>query len=113
MSAISVCAVLICSRPSLPPTTVAGHTEELPGGYVLSTPMPEAIQRHMLEHADGKGRPGVIIQYNCDDFDCGSDLVDQLAAVVRSSGGYVYLAPGTSGCKIGRASCRERVCQAV
>src|SRR3546814_15184381 len=50
-------SVWIWSRPSLPPTTMAGHTEELPGGYVLSTPMPEAIQRHMLEHADGKGRP--------------------------------------------------------
>lgn len=57
MAAIAVAAVWIWSRPSLPPTTMAGHTEELPGGYVLSTPMPEAIQRHMLEHADGKGRP--------------------------------------------------------
>src|SRR3546814_2785555 len=56
MAAIAVAAVWIWSRPSLPPTTMAGHTEELPGGYVLSTPMPEAIQRHMLEHADGKGR---------------------------------------------------------
>src|SRR3546814_20654581 len=97
MSAISVCAVLICSRPSLPPTTMAGHTEELPGGYVLSTPMPEAIQRHMLEHADGKGRPGVIIQYNCDDFVCGVDLFDQLAAVVHRLGAYVSRAHGNHG----------------
>src|SRR3546814_9080280 len=81
MAAIAVAAVWMWSRPSLPPTTMAGHTEELPGGYVLSTPMPEAIQRHMLEHADGTGRPGVIIQYNCDAFDCGSALVDQPAAV--------------------------------
>src|SRR3546814_5300901 len=57
MAAIAVAAVWIWIRPSLPPTTMAGHTEELPGGYVLSTPMPEAIQRHMLEHADGKVRP--------------------------------------------------------
>src|SRR3546814_20036460 len=64
MGAIAVAAVWMWSRPSLPPTTMAGHTEELPGGYVLSTPMPEAIQRHMLE-------------------------------------------------QIGRASCRERVCQYV
>src|SRR3546814_8015939 len=33
MAAIAVAAVWIWSRPSLPPTTMAGHTEELPGGY--------------------------------------------------------------------------------
>src|SRR3546814_17646302 len=42
MAAIAVAAVWMWSRPSLPPTTLAGHTEELPGGYVLSTPLPEA-----------------------------------------------------------------------
>jgi hypothetical protein len=27
-------------------------------------------QKHMLEHADGSGRPGVIINYNCAKFRC-------------------------------------------
>jgi hypothetical protein len=98
--AIAVAAVWVWSRPSLPPTSMAGHTEDLPGGYVLSTPMPEVIQKHMLEHAGGKGRPGVIIQYNCEDFDCAPDLVDRLAGIVRSYRGYVYLAPNTYDGKI-------------
>ena len=40
--------------------------------------MPIAIQKHMLEHADGKegGRGGVIINYNCEDFNCEDGLIE-------------------------------------
>src|SRR3546814_18916969 len=56
MAAIAVAAVWIWSRPSMPPTTMAGHTEELPSGYDLSPQMSAALQRNMLEPADGQGR---------------------------------------------------------
>lgn len=85
----------ISIRPSLPPITMAGHTETLPPGYILSTPMPETIQKHMLEHAGGSGAPGVIIQYNCQDFECEPGLVGQLTEIARSYPGSVYLAPNT------------------
>src|SRR3546814_12612753 len=42
MAAIAVAAVWIWSRPSLPPTTMAGQPEELPGGYVRAPRMPRA-----------------------------------------------------------------------
>ena len=88
------------SRPSLPPTTMAGHVETVPFGYVLTEPMPEAVQKHMLEHAGGSGAPGIIIQYNCEDFDCEAGLVEQLAEIARSYRGSVYLAPNRYDGKI-------------
>ena len=77
-----------------------GHTEALPPGYILSSPMPEVIQKHMLEHAAGTGPPGVIIQYNCEDFACEPGLVEQLTAIARSHRGSVYLAPNRYDGKI-------------
>ena len=86
--------------PRLPPTEMEGHTEDLLRGHILSTPMPELIQRHMLEHADGKGPPGVIVQYNCEDYVCEPDLVERLETLVRRYGAYVYLAPNDYDGKI-------------
>jgi len=43
----------IATTKRLPPTSIVGHTEEVPSGHILTTPMPLAIQKHMLEHADG------------------------------------------------------------
>lgn len=76
-----------------PPTDFAGHTEDLPAGHILTEPMPLPVQKHMLEHADGGGRPGVIINYNCDDFPCESDAVDQLTEIAQEYPSHVYLAP--------------------
>ncbi|MCH7485783.1 MAG: hypothetical protein IIC04_02235 [Proteobacteria bacterium] len=86
--------------PHLPPTEISGHTEDLPGGHILSTHMPEPIQRHMLEHADGKDTPGVIVQYNCEDYVCEPGLVESLETLVRRYGTYVYLAPNDYDGKI-------------
>ncbi|MEK7110235.1 MAG: hypothetical protein AAB867_00055, partial [Patescibacteria group bacterium] len=58
------------------------------------------IQRHMLEHADGKGRPGVIIQYNCKKYACESNLVEKLTALVRQYPDNVYLGPNSYDGKI-------------
>ncbi len=56
-------------------------------------PMSLPVQKHMLEHADGGGRPGVIINYNCDDFPCEADVVDRLTEIAQEYPSHVYLAP--------------------
>ena len=47
----------------------------------------------MLEHADGVGPPGVIIQYNCDDFACEPGMITRLQEIVSARPSNVYLAP--------------------
>ncbi len=76
-----------------PPTDVQGHTETVPPDHVLTSPMPVGMHKHMLEHADGNGPPGVIINYNCEDFDCAPDTIDRLAEIARAYPTFVYVAP--------------------
>jgi len=79
----------------LPPTSMQNHVEQSPPSHIVDRPIPEPIQKHMLEHADGGGRPGIIIQYNCDDFECKEDLVEKLTELVKKYPRNVYLAPNT------------------
>jgi hypothetical protein len=89
------------SVPSrLPPTTMEGHIEESPKAHISNTPIPEAIQRHMLEHADGKGKPGIIIQYNCQKYACQADLVEKLTNLAKEYPDNIYLAPNNYDGKI-------------
>jgi len=76
----------------LPPTDMQRHIEANPPSHVLKKPMPVEIQKHMLEHADGTGKPGVVINYNCEDYDCESDLIEKLEAFSEKYN-YVYVAP--------------------
>ncbi len=83
-------------QPNLPPTDMLGHIEQNPKSHVLSDAMPEPIQKHMLEHADGEGKPGVIIQYNCTKpYICESGLINKLKTIVKKHPENVYLAPNT------------------
>ena len=77
---------------SYPPIDLQGHSEESPADHVLKNPMPILIQKHMLEHADGDGAPGVIISYNCDDFVCEFGLVEKLELFAKKYD-FVYVAP--------------------
>jgi len=77
----------------LPPTDIAGHTETVPRSHILSRPMPISTFKHMLEHADGNGPPGVVISYNCEDLDCEPDLVEKLRGIAEDYPTFVYLAP--------------------
>jgi hypothetical protein len=77
----------------LPPTGMADHIETSPPAHILTEPMPLAIQKHMLEHADGGGPPGVIINYNCVKFRCPEGMIERLAGIARSYPAFVYLAP--------------------
>lgn len=90
----------ITTRPNLPPIDMAGHIEQNPESHILSATMPEPIQKHMLEHADGKGKPGIVIQYNCKKYSCEKDLIDKLTLLVKKYPENVYLAPGNYEGKI-------------
>lgn len=90
----------VLTRPNLPPTTMAGHAEESPKSHISDVPIPENIQKHMLEHADGKGKPGVVIQYNCQDYSCEPDMIQKLSDLVKKYPDNVYLAPGNYDAKV-------------
>jgi len=86
-------------RQILPPTDISGHVEQNPSAHILNEPMPLAIQKHMLEHADGVGQPGVVINYNCEDFECEGDLKEKLEQVANRYPEFVYVAPYPSMAK--------------
>ncbi len=88
------------SLPNLPPIDMAGHIEENPSAHILNTEMPESIQKHMLEHADGKGKPGILIQYNCKKYNCEKGLIEKLKVLVKKYPENVYLAPNNYDGKI-------------
>jgi len=81
------------NRVVLPPTSSQGHIETSPPSHILDQPIGPAVQMHMLEHSDGDGPPGVIINYNCDNFECKDDLVNQLTRIAKEYPENVYLAP--------------------
>ena len=83
----------LVSGNSLPPTDQAGHIEQSPSSHVLKSPMDIRIQRHMLEHADGTGSLGVIINYDCQTYDCESGLITNLEAFASKYPEFVYVAP--------------------
>mgnify|MGYP001610364215 CR=1 FL=1 len=107
ISVITLVALIIAgitwfasTRPNLPPIDLAGHIEENPSSHILNTEITEPIQKHMLEHADGKGAPGIVIQYNCKKYSCEKDLISKLSALVKKYPKNVYLAPGNYSGKI-------------
>jgi len=81
------------NREVLPPTSSQGHIEQSPEEHIIDRPMGFAVQMHMLEHSDGDGPPGVIINYNCVGFDCEDKLVNQLTEIANEYPEFVYLAP--------------------
>lgn len=83
---------LASNEKVLPPTDLEGHVEESPQSHVLKEPMDILVQKHMLEHADGSGLPGVVINYNCIEFSCETGLVGKLEAFA-SKYSHVYVAP--------------------
>jgi len=84
---------LINSIETLPPTTMQGHIEASPASHILKEQMPLAIQKHMLEHSDETGPPGVIINYNCKQYDCEPDLIEKLESFVEKYPDHVYVSP--------------------
>jgi len=81
------------NREILPPTDMAGHIEQNPSSHVMDEPMSLSVQKHMLEHSDGKGPPGVIINYNCEDFECEPGLKEKLAEIANKYSEFAFKAP--------------------
>ena len=46
-----------------------------------------------MERAAGHERGSLLVQYNCVDYQCEPDLIEQLTEIVLSFPSYVYLAP--------------------
>lgn len=92
--------LFIKTRPNLPPMDIEGHVEQNPPSHISDREMPEPIQKHMLEHADGKGKPGILIQYNCKKYDCEKNVIVKLQALVKKYPENVYLAQGNYDGKI-------------
>ena len=90
---VFIISFVMSKQKILPPTTMAGHIEVSPQSHFTDRPMDIRVHKHMLEHADGSGPPGVIINYNCDDFDCESNLLDKLKEIVDQYPQNVYVAP--------------------
>ncbi|MBI4447941.1 DUF3105 domain-containing protein [Candidatus Woesearchaeota archaeon] len=84
--------LLVSSIKTLPPTDIIGHIEQSPSSHILKEPMPIKMQKHMLEHSDGKGKPGVVINYNCNDYQCEEGLVNNLEGFAKKYDN-VYVAP--------------------
>lgn len=97
---IALAGWYISNQPNLPPTNMQGHIEESPSAHIVDAPIPDNIQRHMLEHADGKGKPGILVQYNCKKYSCEPDLVGKLTDLVKQYPDNVYLAPNDYDGKI-------------
>ncbi len=81
------------SVKTLPPTTMQGHVEVNPPSHVMREPMLLEVQKHMLEHSDGVGPPGIIINYNCEDYECEEGLIENLESFAEKYSTNVYVAP--------------------
>lgn len=90
---VSIAYLIFSNVKTLPPTTMQGHAEINPPAHILKEPMPLVVHKHMLEHADGKGKPGAIINYNCKDFECENGLIEKLEAFAMKYPEHVYVAP--------------------
>jgi len=82
------------SNASLPPISMEGHVERVPSSHILKKPMGLSVQKHMLEHIDGEEGVGggVIINYDCKNFECEGDLIGKLEDFAVKYD-YVYVAP--------------------
>jgi hypothetical protein len=84
------------TSPVYPPTEVlANHAEYFPPQRILTTPISDTVQSHIMEHGSGPGGrlPGIILQYNCQKLSCEEGLVDALREIAEQYPSYVYLAP--------------------
>lgn len=76
-----------------PPTGMQDHVESYPECRICPAPIPEVIQRHILEHREPGNpgdKPGILVQYNC--APC-PEVVAKLTRIVERYPRGVYLAP--------------------
>ena len=82
------------TRKELPPTTFGpGHSESLPSQQINFRPIPRPIQEHVMERGGVHLTGGMLVEYNCEDYQCEPDLVDKLTEIVQGYPPQVYMAP--------------------
>ena len=87
--------LLASTQKLLPPTTFGpGHIESFPPQQINTQPILRTIQEHVMERGGGHHQIGsMLVQYNCNDYQCEPDLVQMLIDIVGDYPSYVYLAP--------------------
>ena len=75
----------------LPPSDVRGHVEAYPPQKMMYEPIPIEVHKHILEHTP-EGLPGIVINYNCEDFDCPEGMLDSIEQLTDAYVN-VYAAP--------------------
>ena len=78
----------------LPPTGFsAAHLESLPLQQINTRPIPRLEQEHVMERAAGHEKGSMLVQYNCVNYECEPNLIEDLTEIVLNFPVYVYLAP--------------------
>ncbi|GEM_PF-2144534 len=95
---VSFFIYLRLSQPKLPPVDIAGHIEVYPESRLSDKKIPVAVQKHILEHSQA-GIPGVVLQYNCLDYQCRKGFKDVLKRLVERYP-HLYTAPSDYDAKI-------------
>jgi len=86
--------LFISTQKELPPTAFSpAHSESLPPQQVNTQPIPRLIQEHVMERGGNHLAGGMLVQYNCEQYDCEPDLVENLVEIVEGYPSQVYLAP--------------------
>ena len=82
------------TRKEPPPTSAPpGHAETLPRRQINDSPIPKLVQQHVMERNSTHPAGQMLVQYNCEDYQCEPDLVAKLTEIVLSYPSTVYLAP--------------------
>ena len=78
----------------LPPTGFTPqHRESLPLQQINRLPIPRLVQEHVMERDPAHARGSMLVQYNCQRYECEDGLEDRLREIVLSYPPQVYLAP--------------------
>ena len=86
---------LVTTSKTLPPTSFSpSHSESFPPRQINTRPIHRSIQEHVMERGGGHHLAGgMLVQYNCEDYQCDPDLIQKLTDLVQKYPPQVYLAP--------------------
>ena len=95
VSVIGAFILFAGTQKILPPTGFGpNHLEAFPQQQINTQPIDLRIQEHVMERGGGHHlKGGMLVEYNCIDYQCDSDLVQRLTQIVESYPPQVYLAP--------------------
>ena len=78
----------------LPPTGFsAAHFETFPAQQINTQPIHRLIQEHVMERNASHPNGSMLVQYNCELYECEPGLVENLTKLVLEFPPTVYLAP--------------------